>query len=530
MGYTKHRYMCILKYSFSLIIIIISFFKFGNRGNLVIQTLELGIIILISDCLFKKKIVAYLINSFLLLLLNLQLIVTLFSSSYISYMMISSLHNYKALAGHSYLYIASIVLVILVSWFPICELNRSFSQRAIICLLIMELVLTMYKGNAYSPLYGCIRICSDYKEVNDNKKRMRELNADIEEFYNSDVPDMRAKNDSLPDNPNIVLIFTEGLSQNIVEDEREIMPNVAKYESLGMSFDNYYNHTFATYRGLIGQLYSGYCFEDFSENHLVSLQSILHDNGYYTEFINTEPNNYEFMCYLQKFEFDTLLSDTKVVSNGLNDSISDKDAYDLLWDQMEELDSNNNPYLLSIYTFGTHASFDSPDEMFLDGNDPLLNKFYNLDCQFGQFMEKFEESEYSDDTIIIFTADHSTYSDSDFANSFPEYNRDFSELDRIPLVIYYKGIEPEKIDADGKNSLTLTPTILDLLDISGENYFLGNSVFANKWQKSDYDTIFIEGNNYYNTSGGVVSPLTENESQLLSDRLLRYYEVSQGER
>ena len=59
-------------------------------------------------------------------------------------------------------------------------------------------------------------------------------------------------------NPDVVLIFTEGLSQNIIDDERNIMPNVRMYEDKSLNFTNYYNHTAATYEGLIGQLYSGH--------------------------------------------------------------------------------------------------------------------------------------------------------------------------------------------------------------------------------------------------------------------------------
>ena len=92
-------------------------------------------------------------------------------------------------------------------------------------------------------------------------------------------------------NPDVVLIFTEGLSQNIIDDERNIMPNVRMYEDKSLNFTNYYNHTAATYRGLIGQLYSGHQYNNNDENTLISLQKIMHDNGYQTTLINTEPNN-----------------------------------------------------------------------------------------------------------------------------------------------------------------------------------------------------------------------------------------------
>ena len=41
--------------------------------------------------------------------------------------------------------------------------------------------------------------------------------------------------------PNVILIFTEGLSKNIIEDERNIMPNVKALQEESISFENYFN-------------------------------------------------------------------------------------------------------------------------------------------------------------------------------------------------------------------------------------------------------------------------------------------------
>ena len=101
----------------------------------------------------------------------------------------------------------------------------------------------------------------------------------------------------------MILIFTEGLSRSIIWDERNIMPNLRALESESLSFTNYYNHTFATFRGLIGQLYSGYQFDNLDTNGLISLQAILGKRGYQTAFINTEPSNTEFSEYLAVLPF-----------------------------------------------------------------------------------------------------------------------------------------------------------------------------------------------------------------------------------
>ena len=377
-------------------------------------------------------------------------------------------------------------------------------------------------GAEFSPIYNVYATASDGCEVIAKAREYANAEVDASEFYRDGVLDRLAKPETLPDNPNIILIFTEGFSQNIVTDERDITPNIRKYEEKSLNFTNYYNHTFATYFGLQGQLYSGYSWKLGEPNNLISLQDILSDNGYHTSFINTEPNNYQFLKYLESFDFDELISDAGEECTGLVDSISDGEAYEKLWKVVSDEAESEQPFFTSIYTFGTHASFDSTEEMYGDGSNPLLNKFYNMDCQFGKLMEKFEESNLSDNTIIIFTADHCTYEDEDFTDTFPDYDRESYECDEIPLFFYYKSMESGEWDTGGATSVALAPTILDYLDVSAPNYFMGTSLFSDIWTKSDCNSIFAESLNIYETSHGI-EELSDEEMDMIGERLDRYH-------
>lgn len=292
-------------------------------------------------------------------------------------------------------------------------------------------------------------------------------------FYKNEVGDYFEKPNILSDAPNIILIFTEGLSQNIIEDERNIMPNVKEYETKSLSFENYYNHTAATYRGIIGQLFSAHQFNNNDENRLIPVQSILQEKGYNTTFLNAEPQNADFTEYLNSLGFNN------VINNETKDRYfsSDKDMYELLYKTITD-SGNDIPQFIVMYTFCTHVSFESDDQMFGDGTNSLLNKFYNADYQFGDFMAKISESEYADNTIIIFTADHATFCDDDFRKTFyPYYTRDDAFCDEIPLFIWYKGVNPCTVNVNGRNSIGLAPTILDFIDVNAPNFFLGNSLF-----------------------------------------------------
>lgn len=140
--------------------------------------------------------------------------------------------------------------------------------------------------------------------------------------------------------------------------------------------------------------------------------------GYDTTFINAEPNNGAFTAYLERMNFDHLESNVENATEGMINTVSDKMIYENLLSIMEQKENVGQPYLIAMYTFGTHASLDSVNEMYGDGKDAELNKFYNLDYQFGKFMENFENSEMAKDTVIIFTADHCTYEDEGFISHF----------------------------------------------------------------------------------------------------------------
>lgn len=381
--------------------------------------------------------------------------------------------------------------------------------------------------NGCSAFYNLGVLVSDYVEFKSTEKHIKSAETNADWLFHDGIEDCITKPEYLPDNPNVVLIFTEGLSRNIIHDSRDIMPNVKKLESESLHFENYYNHTFATYRGLIGQLYSGYQLNNYDSNSLMSLQSILKVRGYNTAFINTEPNNKDFTGYLSRLNFDKLLTDASVDERG-DSYIYDKDAYALLFETITEQSKEGKPFFTAIYTFGTHVSLDSPDVVYGDGKDPLLNKFFNADYWLGDFLLKFKSSPLYDNTILVFTADHATYQDDDFRHAFPTYLRESDVCDEIPLIIYFKGETAVTVDVNGRNSLDLAPTVLDLLDISSPNYFVGTSLLGNGDASQDIpiDTVFYYLSEKLTSHESAVRSMGIEESETFLTTLIPYLSIS----
>ena len=492
-----------LKYLFAIGLIIFAYSQTGQLLCLIAGLMELAIIFLFSNSLIRANhILGWIVNGFLLLLLNIQMAVLTFGNTYISLVMMTNLDSVKDLSGQAVVYISAIAAALVLSFIPARHVGtwKIAEARLLSLVLAVELIFTMCIGSAASPLFSYYTLIKQQIDAQTPSKNIVKGKDYTEPFHGTTITGRIKKPEALPEQPNVIAIFTEGLSQNIVTDSRNIMPNVAAYEKKSINFTNYFNHTFATYRALSGQLYSGYQKDNYDSNALISLQ----DMG-----------------------FDEVISDPAFISNGIADSISDKDAYELLFDTVEEQAKKDKPFFTAIYTFGTHTSLDSPDEKFGDESDSLLNKFYNLDYQFGAFMEKYEESDLAENTIIFFTADHAAYQDRLFKTSFPDYERKHTELDEMPFFIYYKGITPQTLDVEGRNTLDFAPTVLDYLDISTNNYFLGTTLFSGLDNNNNYDTIFTDSSNYASTRGGEIRSLTETERDIIKVKLDMYYEAKQ---
>ncbi len=502
------------------------FFQTASRKFLLGGLIELLLIVILSN-IFTKKRIGQIAEFLLFLIFNLQFLFQYYAGSYVTTVMVSNISSAEDLGGNAVPYLTGIIFSIigaLIPWIRIC-LPASMERGTLTAGLIAELLFTWIFSAGLTPGSAFVELLRDEADLALDRKAVQNTGDTRPLFYKTEIPDCIEKPLCLPEQPNIVLILTEGLSQTIIDDPRDVMVNVRELEGSSLFFANYYNHTFATFRGIIGQLFSGYQMNNLDPNNLVSLQGVLSGEGYHTVFINTEPHNEEFTTYLENLGFDEVIN-PEGDFNGEANSLSDREAYEYLYNTIESLSDSDEPFLTVIYTFGTHTSLNSPDAFYGDGDNAILNKFYNLDVQFGNFWEKFrEDNRLADNTLLVFTTDHSTYVETDYDTTFPDPARGLPATDRIPLAIYYAGLDPSVINVYGRNSLDLTPTILDLLDISAENYFLGTSLFNTSYNY--YDTLYDTETFHVSTAMGAPVRLNYEDLVLFKQHLTEYYSAKE---
>jgi phosphoglycerol transferase MdoB-like AlkP superfamily enzyme len=313
------------------------------------------------------------------------------------------------------------------------------------------------------------------------------------------------------DRPNVIVIFSEGMSARLVGayggSHPGLTPNIDRLAGISMRVTDYFNHTAATYRGLIGQLSSGFSFAggggktgwETADNKTSlrrirrrTLPMILREHGYQSYFFSPHAASRPFTSMLDTLGFDRVFTFESIGRGLLGGNFqtrihgTDLDDQSLFHGVLAFLRQRHRahesaPFFIAIYNIGTHAfiGVDEHDVRYGDGSSRILNKFHNYDYAVGQFVRGFLDGPYAGNTILVFTADHATYPGVEYRKLTGNDLRPYF-VDRIPLLIHDPFHRlPATFDAQGRTSLALAPTLLQLLDIStARNSFLGNSLFA----------------------------------------------------
>jgi len=323
-------------------------------------------------------------------------------------------------------------------------------------------------------------------------------------IYQSELPFTQQNRTSGADTRlNVIVFLSEGLSARVMQPYNnqypDLTPNIANFANSAMRVDNYYNHTFATYRGLLGQLcsifpvYAGGQINTGTDYYC--LGDLFNEDGYETYFL--------FSQQREKTKLDEVLAKTNIdhiyaqedlqhlYIEGESEkrplALSDQQFLKATIAHLESLEDrqksgDKTPFFVGLYNIETHAYYHASDDgvTYKQYDSYILDAIRNYDDAFGKFWEYFQKSDLFANTIVIFTADHTHFQGKDFVG-LVKNQTDYKPLfvDRIPLLIYHPGMKlPAEFDANFASSIDLAPTIAHLMSIQNRsNSFLGRSIF-----------------------------------------------------
>ncbi len=309
--------------------------------------------------------------------------------------------------------------------------------------------------------------------------------------------------------PNVLVLFTEGASARLIGAYggryARLTPNIDGLAKQSMQVQDYFNHTAATYRALSGQLSSGYAYaggggeggwtqagnaSGLSRIRRQTLPLIANAAGYDSYFFAPHKTRQPIITMLRSLGFEKVFAyesiagllkgrvATRPGTPGLDDDSLFRGLVRFL--ELRERAGDEKPFFIATYNIGTHAFLGSSanDVAYGNGDNPVLDKLHNYDAALGGFLRYFYASAYAQNTILVFTSDHATYPEMPFREVAGDGLKPYF-VDRIPLLVRdpFHWL-PASLDAKGRNSLDLAPTVLQLAGLqSPRNSFLGTSLF-----------------------------------------------------
>lgn len=215
-----------------------------------------------------------------------------------------------------------------------------------------------------------------------------------------------------------------------------------------------------------------------SEGNFLTLGSILKKRGYKTMFIYGGQPYYDHrQSFLGSNGFSEFVFEDHFPQKTFRTHLGWCDE-DLFAAAHETFQKQDKPFFAVLLTLAFHRDYKIPKgKVELNSSDhshqeqKLAIKY--TDWAIGQYMEKAKKSDYFDNTIFIFVADHC----GGFLNTEPK-----PTAFRVPFLIYAPKILETKEKRISKicSQTDIAPTIMSLLGGSYSHSFFGSNVFGRK--------------------------------------------------
>lgn len=304
---------------------------------------------------------------------------------------------------------------------------------------------------------------------------------------------------------NVIVIQAEAFMNFVVQrsvNGQEITPNLNKLIKENLYFSNYYHQTsqgrtsdadFVS-NGSLYPLVSGSIFVRYPDRKFDVLPTILKAQGYSTNAFHAYEGSfwnrqimYNAMGYdhfYSKKDFD--------LDEPLGWSLGDKSFLRQSLAIMDTAEAIQKPFYSFLTTLSSHHPYSLPaDKQALNTGEfsgtifgDYLQAIHYTDEALGQFVEDLKQRDLWDNTILAFYGDHdNSIQEKSYYEKFLDTN--LSALDmhqimhQVPLLIHLPGVNSSGIDDSPAGQLDLGPSLLHLLGISRDSYYMmGNNLFS----------------------------------------------------
>ena len=241
-----------------------------------------------------------------------------------------------------------------------------------------------------------------------------------------------------------------------------------------------------------------YISSPYGSNQIVSLASLLKQQGYSTAFFHGGTNGtMGFDGFSKIAEFDNYYGRTEY--NNEND-------YDGSWGIWDEefmqytantINQKKEPFFATLFTLTSHHPYNVPQkhkERFKEGKLPIEKTIAYTDYALRNFFETAKKMSWFKNTLFVFVADHTgVTADLFYQNKIGNSS--------IPILYYMPGSNLKGMDSTTTQQIDIQPSILDYINYPSSYFSFGNSVFdstaqhyAFMYNPGDASYLMIENN------------------------------------
>jgi uncharacterized sulfatase len=307
------------------------------------------------------------------------------------------------------------------------------------------------------------------------------------------------KREILPDNKykgmfkgkNLLMIQVESLEKFVINrsiNGQEITPNINRLLNNSIFFNNFHEQV---YEGTTSDaelmattsvypLKQGSTFFRYPYTTYNSLPNLLEGIGYTTMAMHADRASFwNWKNALTNIGFDQCIDSSFYTSNeiigmGLSDGA-------FLEQSIPMIKNQKRPFYTYMITLTSHGPFDLPKKYRQLALESELDKstlggyfqsIHYTDQQIGNFLSKLEADGLLNNTVVVLYGDHEgphKYYQSDIVKFDNKKEGWLHNYQLVPLIIYQKGLKPEKISTIG-GQIDLLPTICYMMGIDRQKY------------------------------------------------------------
>ena len=383
------------------------------------------------------------------------------------------------------------------------------STRPITLIDAMDNVRTPQQADVV--LSSAFTLLKTLGQNNFNKSKNRFTNLEIEKELNTikEYP----PSGRFEKKPNIVIFILESMGREYwgALNETYDIPNYKGYTPFLDSLARHsliFPNGFATSRKSIHGMPSilagipsfetSYASSLYSRQKVGSVVSVAKELDYQTSFFHGAANgSMGLLGFSNVLGFDNYYGRTE-----FNNDLEFDGSWGI-WDEpflgyvKSILDQQRKPFLSSVFTITSHEPYVIPKDYegkFDKGFLPMHQCVGYTDYALRKFFEASKTSDWFENTIFIFTADHSNQT------HFPFYEKTVNRFAN-PLMIFKSNSELKGVDMKLASHLDIFPTVADLIDYPKPFKCWGRSLVSNQ----NHEPFVI---NYF--SGGSYFMMNEN--------------------